>query len=285
MKKIIMTLILTVISISILTSCNTLLSGLTDSLYRQKDIQLVEDGAPSYLILIEGLLYSRPTNKTLLRTAIQLFNAYSGAFIEDKDRKVIFADKTKKWSMDLLRTYPSFRKIENGSFEDFEKWVKTIKKSDIDYVFWAGYAWIQWVIENADDMDAMTELPKAKAIIDRVYALDSSYYYGTPHLIYGMYYSILPKSAGGDLEKSKDEFDKALEYGGEKFLNTKVFFANFYCKAKYDRDLFVGTLTEVIEADLDKYPEVRLLNTFAQNQAIKLLEQVDEFFYDDDFDF
>lgn len=283
MKKNIAYILLLFIVLNTVPSCNKLIQGLSDSLYGQKDIQLVKDGAASYLLLVEGLIKSNPKNKTFLTTGIQLFYAYSSAFVNDPERKKIFADKTKEWAMLLLRTYPKFRKVEYKSIDEFQTWVKTLRKKDVKNVFWASNAWINWIIANSDSMDALMELPKAKALIDKIYELDSSFYFGAPHLLYGTFYSIMPVNAGGDLVKAQQDFEAALKYSGDKFLTTKVLYASIFCKAKYDRECFEKTLQEVIDADVDTYPEVRLLNTLAQQEAKDLLEQIDDFFYNDDF--
>ena len=281
MKKIIINVF--ILCIFIFCTCTSMVKGLSDSLYSQKDIKLVEDGAPSFLLLVESLIYSNPTNKNWLLTGIQLFSAYSNAFVKDKERKTIFQDKTKDWALKLLRTYPKFKQTENGDFDKYNKWVETINERDVPYVFWAANAWIMWIIAHSDSIEAIMELPKAKAIIDRIYKIKPDYYYGAPHLFYGIYYSALPEIAGGNLVKAKEEFDKALKISGDRFLMTKISYAEFYLKAKYDRKDYIKVLEEVVNADIDKYPEVRLLNAFSKKQAKELLEQTGKFFYNDDF--
>jgi hypothetical protein len=216
---------------------------------------------------------------------IQLFSAYSTAFVEDEERQALYLNKGKQWAMQLLQTYPHFKKSLDGDFDAFEKAVTKVKKRDVESVFWAANAWIYWILGNTSDMSAFMDLPKAKALIDRVYELDSTYYYGAPHLFYGVYYSAIPAMMGGDLAKGKVEFDKAAEIAGDRLLMVKVSYAEFYCKATYDRETFESILNEVLESDVDLYPETRLLNLIAQRQAEQLLETIDDFFYEDDFDY
>jgi len=272
-----LSLILSIIILSF--SCTSLIKGLTDSLYQQKDAELVKDGAPSYLLLVEGLIKSNPKNRDNLKLGIQLFSAYSGAFIKDQERNNIFNEKTKEWAISLLNTYPNFKKSRNSDFEIYEKEINKFSKKDIDYVFWAANAWIMWIISNTENLEALLDLPKARAIIDRIYLLDSSYYYGAPHLFYGIFYSFLPEVYGGDLKKSEKEFDEALKYSGDMFLLTKVSYAQYYLKAKNDKNKFKQILEEIINADIDKYPEQRLMNILAKKQAKELLDNINNFFY------
>jgi len=276
-KNIILISILSIIILSF--SCTSLIKGLTDSLYQQKDAELVKDGAPSYLLLVEGLIKSNPKNRDNLKLGIQLFSAYSGAFIKDQERNNIFNEKTKEWAISLLNTYPNFKKSRNSDFEIYEKEINKFSKKDIDYVFWAANAWIMWIISNTENLEALLDLPKARAIIDRIYLLDSSYYYGAPHLFYGIFYSFLPEVYGGDLKKSEKEFDEALKYSGDMFLLTKVSYAQYYLKAKNDKNKFKQILEEIINADIDKYPEQRLMNILAKKQAKELLDNINNFFY------
>jgi TRAP transporter T-component len=262
----------------VLFSCSSLIQGLTDALYQEKDLKLVQDGAPSYLLLIEGFINSNPTDKNNLVLGIQLFGAYSSAFVKDEARGKIFAEKSKTWALMLLRTYPFFKSNEKKPFDIYDKAINAFGKRDVNYIFWAANAWIMWIVSNADNPDALIELPKAKALIDKIYKLDDTFYFGAPHLFYGLFYSFIPKEIGGDLNKAKEEFDKAFMISKGKILSMKVAYAMYYCKAKYDKDEFKKTLTEVINTDIDKYPDQRLLNAFAQKEAKELLDKIDDLF-------
>lgn len=260
-------------------SCSSLLKSLGESIYQQRDIELVKEGAPSYLLLVEGLIKAYPKNREYLKLGIQLFTAYSSAFITEAERKELFTLKAKEWGLELLKTYPNIKKVINSDFETFEKEAKKFKKKDIDYIFWAANAWIIWIISHTDSLEALLDLPKARCIVDKVYDLDDSYYYGAPHLFYGIYYSFLPESYGGDLKKAEQEFNLALKYAQDKLLLTKISYATVFLRAKNDRESFIKILKEVINTDIEKYPEQRLLNIIAQKQAKELLKKVDEFFY------
>ncbi|MBR6060506.1 MAG: hypothetical protein IKP67_00405, partial [Spirochaetales bacterium] len=71
-----LSLSLTALMISImlsLTSCSSMMGSLTDSmtksLFGQKDIQLLEDGGPAFLLIIEALADRDPKNKDMLIAA------------------------------------------------------------------------------------------------------------------------------------------------------------------------------------------------------------------------
>lgn len=280
-KNIFLVVAFTLFSCSTFT--NNLIDGLSKSLYSQKDIKLIEEGAPAFLLLIEGLIITYPNNKEILTLGIQTFSAYSSAFInEDKERQKIFQDKTKNWAIQLLRNYPLYRnyeKIDDKSKKEieFKKFLNSINKSDIKYIFWAANAWIMWIINNLQDLTALIELAEVKDIIGRIRDIDSEFYYGAPSLFYGVYYSAFPEDFGGNLTKAKEEFDKALQLSKDEFLTTKFFYAIFYLKALKDKDALISILNEIISVDIDKYPYTRLFNLVIQNQAKKILEDIDNF--------
>ena len=277
--------ILSTIFLILFSSCTSIMKGLTDSLYEQKDIVLIEEGAPSFLLLVEGLIRSNPKDKDMLLTGIQMFSSYGGAFVKDDDRKKIFQDKTKFWALELLKSYSLFNQFEKSNDREkkdkiFQSFLNSLTKRDVPYVFWACNAWVMWILGNLDSTDAFLELPLAKGLIDRIYVLDDKYYYGAPHLFYGVFFGAFPKDFGGDSERSKKEFDIAITLSGEKLLMTKLFYANFYLKPKNDKDGCREVIHEVVEADLDKHPETRLMNKIAQMEAKDLLEKIDDLFFD-----
>ena len=283
MKKVILFTIITILVLSL--SCTSIIKGLTESLYEQKDAVLIEEGAPSYLILVEGLIKSSPDNKQYLLPGIQIFVAYGNAFVNDPDRKKIFADKTKEWGLRLLRSYPKFKKYENSKDRAekeklLESFLKSLGKKNVPEIFWATNAWINWILNNLDTTDAFIELPIARALIDRIYELDDTYYYGAPHLYIGVFYGAFPKDLGGDLDKAKEELEKALAISGDKLLLTKIFYAEYYLKPKNDKKAYEKVMKEILDYDVDKYPEMRLLNIVSQKQAGELLDNIDNSFYE-----
>jgi hypothetical protein len=56
---------------------NPLLDPLTLSLQKQTDLQLLQDGVPSLLLLLDGLIASDPDNERLLMTAAKAYGAYA----------------------------------------------------------------------------------------------------------------------------------------------------------------------------------------------------------------
>ena len=61
-------------------------NNLTSAVLNQDDVLLVQEGAPAYLIAIDGLVQGDPQNPALLLAGAQLYSAYSSSFVTDPVR-------------------------------------------------------------------------------------------------------------------------------------------------------------------------------------------------------
>lgn len=115
------------------------------------------------------------------------------------------------------------------------------------------------------------------AVMQRVLAIDESFFHGAPHRYFGAFYAKAPSFAGGDLTKSKEHFDKALAIDA-KYLATKVLYAEYYATKTEDRELYTKLLTEVEQADPTVLPDLVPEQRIEQTKAKKLLAMADENF-------
>jgi hypothetical protein len=84
--------------------------------------------------------------------------------------------------------------------------------------------------------------------------------------------------AGGSLNLALDHFLKAIDLGEGKFLMTKVYYAGYYARKAFDRDLYLATLEEVLNTPVDIVPELTLLNSVAHTKAQKMIGAADDYF-------
>ena len=115
------------------------------------------------------------------------------------------------------------------------------------------------------------------AVMQRVLEIDETFFHGAPHRYFGAFYAKAPSFAGGDMQKSKEHFDRAIELGPD-YLGTKVLYAEFYAVKSEDRDLFTKLLNEVKGADPKVLPELVPEQTMEQAKAERLLSEADEIF-------
>ncbi|MBI4425370.1 MAG: hypothetical protein HY554_16695, partial [Elusimicrobia bacterium] len=151
------------------------------------------------------------------------------------------------------------------------------RPADAGALFWAGYGWAGWINLSKDSPDAVADLPKVVAVMERVQELSPGFYFGGPDLFLGSYYAIRPRLLGGDPAKSKAHFEAALRLSAGRFLMAKVLYAQYYAVAAQDPELFRQVLGETLEASPD-LPHARLANAVAKLKAKRLMERTDELF-------
>ena len=108
-------------------------------------------------------------------------------------------------------------------------------------------------------------------------ALDETAYYGGPPRYWGAFYSIAPSFAGGDMDKSKESYEKAKAMYPENF-STYVLYADTYAVKAQDKALFTELLTHVINTPADVLPEMLPEQMVEKRKAQDLLDRVDELF-------
>lgn len=116
-----------------------------------------------------------------------------------------------------------------------------------------------------------------KATMDHVKSLDEMYFYAGPWRYFGAFEAVTAGLAGGSLEKSEQNFKKAVELM-PNYLGTKVLWAEQLSVKKQDKDTFKKLLDEVISADPAALAEAEAENRIEQAKAKKLLAKIDEKF-------
>ena len=253
-------------------------SVMTDSLMGQSDAEIVRNGAPAYLILMDALVASSPGNQHILLASSDANTAYAAAFLsgDEPERASIMYAKARDYALRVLRKRRAFRRMENGSISEFEAGVKKLGKRDVPAMYSAATAWLGWII-NSGSMEATAQLSRALALMQRVLDLSPGYQHGGPEMFFGIYYAVQPRGAGRDLEKSKKLFEESIAFADGKILLPRVAYAEFWARYAFDRKEFERILETVLEDEHDP-AEYRLMNAVARERARRLLEEADDIF-------
>ena len=257
----------------------SLLEDVAKASSKQSDLMLIRRGMPSYLMLIDGMVEALPDNKRLLISAAQLYASYASAFIQDEDKvyaTVLYA-KARAYALRALEQN-GFKNAATRPFDDFENGLYGLGQKDVPYIFWAASCWGSWISLNQGSMEAMAELPRVELLMKRVLELDEGFYYGGAHIFMGVLEASKPRVAGGDLDRARDHFLKAIELGDGKFLMARIYYADYYARKAFDRELFISILEKILEIPANIPPELTLLNSVAHTKAQEMLNQVDEYF-------
>lgn len=264
---------------ALMSSASTgIANSLTSAVLNQDDVLLVQEGAPAYLIAIDGLIQSDPQNPTLLLAGAQLYSAYASSFVTDPARASRLSNKAMGfgWRALCLRS-TNLCEASRGRFSAFEASLASTDRKDLPTLYGYGAAWAGWVRLNSSDWNAVAQLPKVQALMERVIELEPGYDTGRADLYLGVLYTLRPASLGGRPELGRTYFERAIELSKGKDLLAKVLMANQYARLVFDQSLHDRLLKEVIAAD-PVAPGYTLSNSIAQEQARELLAESNEYF-------
>jgi hypothetical protein len=270
----------------LLSGCSYFLSSATSrmaddlraAVLDQDDPATVRDGAPAYLIALDGLIEGNPESERLLLAGAELYGAYAGAFVDDPERASRLALRARRYGERALceRNRP-LCEAASGSYDDFASLLARTDAGDLAALYGLGSAWASWVRASASDWNAIADLPKLQALMERVVSLDDDHEDGSAHLYLGVFYTFRPASLGGKPELGRQHFERAIEISQGRNLMAKVLLASRYARLVFDRPLHDRLLGEVVEAD-PHAPGFTLSNVLAQEEAARLLAEGDDYF-------
>jgi hypothetical protein len=270
------------------TGCSTVVSSATGNLadslstavLDQNDLETVRQGAPSFLLLVDGLIEDSPRNEDLLLAGADLYSSYASAFVTDPERAARLAEKGRDYGWRALcRSDKRACDIWSAPYEDFERVINSMGRKQIDALYTSGAAWATWIETNRDDWNAIANKARVDLMMQRVVELDDSFQEGAAHLYLGILATLLPQAMGGHPEEGRAEFERVIELSGGHNLMAKVLLAKTYARMTFDRELHDDLCREVLDAD-PVAPGLTLINTIAQEEAAELLETSEDYFGD-----
>jgi len=250
------------------------------NLQQQTDIELVCEGTPAILLMIDSMVASDPENKDLLMTATKAFSGYAAALdaCNKPHRAAMVSVKARRYGLSLLWPNSDLHILATLTLPDLQKRLAGLSDSDVDSLFWAGNGWGTWILHQQGTPASLAQLIRVEQIMLRVLELDERYYYGAAHLFLGAYYGSKPPLLGGDFEKSRHHFERALGFSNREYLPGLVLYAETYARMSFDRELFSSLLQEVLDFPLESRPDLGLANQLAKLKARELLGGVEEYF-------
>ncbi|MBI3296836.1 MAG: hypothetical protein HYZ75_01635 [Elusimicrobia bacterium] len=250
------------------------------ALTRESDPRIAEQALPGQLKLLEVLLESDPANPDLLASLAEGWTGYAYLFIEDADpaRAAGLYKRAAGYGRRLLALKPAFAALDGASPEAAVSALASAGPADVRALYWTAAAWAGWANAAKSDPEALSALPRAVRLMERVLALDPGYENSGPDLFFGVYYAATPKIAGGDPARALKHFDAALARTERRYLPAQVMMMRHYAVAVLDEDLFRRLGAEVAAADPAALTDARLANEAARLKAKSLLEKTDDLF-------
>lgn len=249
------------------------------SMNEENDLELARAALPANLKLTESLIVELPRDRGLRMAAAEGFYGYAYGFVEDEQPER--AGRLYKRGLDHalagLALAGGGTHILEASPDELAERVKTLGRQAVPELFWAASNWAKWIDLNRTDPARIADLPKTARLMERVLELDPGYYFGGPHVFFGVYYGGRPAMLGGDFVKSALHFDQAAAQAKHRWLLTEVLRAQYLLRQMGDRPAFHERLSAVLAAE-DWPVEMSLANEIARAKARRLLSQEEDLF-------
>jgi tetratricopeptide (TPR) repeat protein len=258
------------------------------------DYDLAGEALPGTIVQFEGILRVVPDNEAILSQLAQAYVAYAYGWIEADVEALEFEDEYDEAEVQRRRTRTMYLRamdltrhvirlhnadVDNAvraDVEGLEAWLASafVEPADAEILLWHGYAWGSFINSAKDDMEAVADLPYAKAFVVRSIELDPNYYNAAGYTFMGV---ATASELAGNMDDAKVYFEKALARTERRALQAQVNMARHYAVKRGDRELFDKLLTEVMDAH-DPLPEARLANRMARVRAAMYIENADQLF-------
>jgi len=264
----------------------------------QFDYELARQAAPAFLLQFEGLLRVVPDDEDVLFSASKAWSSYAFGFIENdllaaeargaqaeadlfRDRARRMYARAREVGLRLLeRMAPGLGAATRAGPERLSQFVRREldDPADAPALFWTGNAWGLQIDISRDDPALVADLALPRILVQRSVELDESYQQAAGHTFLGYDASILSPALGGDPERGREHFERALALTRRDALLVQLNYARSYATQTQRRDLFAALLDEVVSAPERGADESRLANQVACRRAQQLLDQIDELF-------
>ncbi|MCZ6912778.1 MAG: TRAP transporter TatT component family protein [Proteobacteria bacterium] len=271
---------------SMVTGCSAIIAGatssmadsLSDAIINQSDPETVRQGAPAFLLMMDGFVGNSPKNGSLLQGAAKLYAVYGAVFVDDPVRAKRLTERGFSYGRRALCVeQDSVCDMHEFVYDEFVAGLLRLKARDTPALFAYTVSWLAYIRTHSSNWGSVADLPKVEASLNRIQALDENYESAAVHQYLGILNTLRPAALGGAPELGRSHFEQAVEITNGQDLSIKLEYARSYARLVYDRELHDMLLVQVVEAN----PEVlgfTLFNTLAQAEAQTLLDSADDYF-------
>jgi hypothetical protein len=195
---------------------------------------------------------------------------------EDKEEEMMtaFEKGTRYAELAMRANSPKFRKkvCANSSIEDA---VGVVGKESVPAMYWYATNLGKWALAKGL-LTALKYKDDIFAMMAKVAALDSNYFYGASDRYFGAYYTKIP-FPGGDLPLSQKHFEAAKGINNNYFA-THVLMADLWASKAGNREVFESGLKYVLATPSDIIPELIPEQDVEKKKAALLMEDIDVLF-------
>ena len=177
----------------------------------------------------------------------------------------------------MCESYASACGWPDATYEEFVATLDGIGEKQAEYLYTYGFASLAYLRAHSSDWNSLAELPQMEALFDHYMNISGDEVNGAVYTYMGILLTLRPPALGGEPERAREYFEKAIELTEGKDLGVKVEYARGYAKLLYERELHDRLLNEVLASD--PYQDGYVLsNILAMEQAEALLAEADDYF-------
>lgn len=270
-------------------------------LQQESDWEMARTAIPGALKTVEGFWIVDPDNPRLIKILMEGYCSYGTGFVEDDWELAGFRGQPDEVKHHSARATSAFTRCLNYALRTLgPRWQKELFADDNKVVadliretparmrtpmMYAGLALGSIIKHNLSNPEMMARRGVINQIMERVIEIDTKagppknqQFAAMPYLALGMLYTATGRATGGDPEKGKAAFEKALELTDNKFLLARTLMAYQVGKGLNDPKFYFEQLKIVLETPPSVWPEQRLANEIAHRKARRYLSRLKEEF-------
>jgi len=275
-----------VVATGVMSGCTSIVSSagnrmaddLSAAILDQDDPELVREGMPAFMLLLDSMVRSSPDNPETLGSAAQLYAVYGIAFVDDSQRARTLTTRAHDYgSRALCAQDERACELDLLDFDGFTVVIGQLDSRDADALYSYAVGYLAYIRAHSADFGALTGLPKAELALTQLLEIGAGENAGSVNMYLGILNTLRPPALGGKPELAREYFETALALTGERDLSVKVEFARGYARLLYERELHDRLLNEVLAAEA-RQEGYTLVNRLAQQQAKDLLVTADDYF-------
>ncbi len=253
-------------------------ASMAHAIQMQQEPDTVKVALPSYLLLLDAMIYEGNDDIELLRAAALLNSAYANLFVGESDRRKLVSDKALHYAERAACLSDRHAcDITTMSLSHLDQLLGKMDMDSLPVYYTLASAWAAWIQANSDNWDAVAKLAQVASIFQKVIAVDETYDHGGAHVYLGVIATLQPESMGGHPQEGKAHFERAIEVSAGSNAMAKVVYAERYARLVFDRKLHDELLQQVLMSPTEQ-GDMTLLNAIAKQKATQLLATADHYF-------
>ena len=260
------------------SAASGLSESISDSVLNQDDPETAKAALPTFMVLLDGMVRDNPDDPDLLSSSATLYASYGAIFAEDPERASRLTSRARSYAHTAVcEVYIPSCDWGDATYDEFVTSLEGMRPKHAEYLYTYGFASLAYLRAHSDDWNSLAELPQMEALFIHYMNINGDEVNGAVYTYMGILLTLRPPALGGEPERARAYFEKAIALSEGRDLGAKVEFARGYAKLLYERELHDRLLNEVLAADpyQDGYT---LSNVLAQEQAETLLAEADDYF-------